>query len=233
VNSPVIFPADEATFWPLASWPEIAALPRKGETLVVIPVVGMADWGLGQPLYLEEIVLSCVMRQASGLRGDLPLLVTPPVRFVVGPDPRCAFPVSPPVACALLEEIVLSVRASGFTKVVFLNSSPWNEELCDAVARDLRIGHGVQMFCVNLSALGLDLDPSRNPDRAPIASLFLALGGTTAETVPASPASPVLPAGCATAKRDDAALHLLSLLREIHGRPPLADLVKISPGRLP
>ncbi len=208
--------ADEDTFWPNFSWAEIAALPHKDSVVVVVPVAGMADWGLGAPLYLEEIVLSAVLRQASLARGDLPLLVTPPVRFVVGPGHDCAFPLPPPAACALLEEVVLSVKASGFTKVVLLNSSPFNEELCDAVARDLRIAHGMQMFCVNMSALGLDLDPTRNPDRRPIAALFVALDGSS-------------PGDAPLAALDGASVHLAALLREVHGRPPLPQEGRMTP----
>lgn len=203
-----IFPADEGTFWPHFSWAEFAAWPRKDSVVVVVPVVGMADWGLCAPLYLEEIVLSAVLRQASNARGDLPLLVTPPVRFVVGPGHSCAFTLPSPAACALLEEVVLSVKASGFARVVFLNSSPFNEELCDAVARDLRIAHGIQMFCLNMSALGLDLDPSRSLDRKPIAALFAALESGS-------------PTGASSAALNGASGHLVALLNEIHGRPPL------------
>jgi creatinine amidohydrolase len=211
--TPVLFPADPATFWPLRPWTDFATDPRRTETLVVIPVAGMADWGLGLPLDLEERVLAAVLRHASELRGELPLLVTPPVRFVVGPAAGAAFTVAPPVACALLEEIVLSVQAAGYPKVVFLNSSPWNEELCDAVARDLRIDRGVQMFCVNLAALGLDLDPGRNPRREAIATLFAAALATDGSPPESGPP----------------ARHLVSLLREIHARAPLRHDGRIIP----
>lgn len=211
--TPVLFPADPATFWPLRPWTDFATDPRRSETVVVVPVVGMADWGLGLPLDLEERVLSAVLRHASEVRGELPLLVTPPVRFVVGPSAGAAFTVTPPVACALLAEMVLSVQASGYPKVVFLNSSPWNEELCDAVARDLRIDHGVQMFCVNLAALGLDLDPGRNPRREAIAALFAATVAT--DGLPEESGPP--------------ARHLVSLLREIQARPPLRHQGRILP----
>ena len=215
-----IFTADEATFWPHLSWTEFAALPAKDSVVVVVPIVGMADWGLGAPLALEELILSAVLRQASISRGVLPLLVTPPVRFVVGPRESCVFTLSSPAACALIGEVVLSVKASGFTRVVLLNSSPFNEALCDAVARDLRIAHAMQMFCVNMSALGLDLEPSRSPDRKALAALCDALAKRS-------------PTEAATAILDRTSGHLVALLDEIRRRPPLPEGGRITPASAP
>jgi len=216
MKTPLLCVADEATFWPALRWTDFHGMPHRERTVVVVPIVGMADWGLGQALDTEEVLLTRILREASLRRGDLPLLVIPPLRFVLGPDPGCVFPVSPPVACALIEETVLSIKRSGFTKVVLFNSSPWNEELCDAVARDLRIEHALQMFCINLSALGLDLHPTRSRSRRDIASLAAALGGAALGSGPEGTALPEV-------LFEAAADRLAGFLREIHGRPPLPD----------
>lgn len=190
--------------------------------MVVVPVVGLADWGLGLPLDVEEVVLCSVLKEACAHRGDIPLLVLPPVRFVAGPDPGCAFAVSPPVACALIEETVLSVKASGFAKVVLLNSSPWNEELCDAVARDLRIGHAVQMFCIAMSGLGLDLHPARSGSRRTVQALYTAITGIAPGPLARAAGPPKDPGKVDSENAfKSAAGRLASLLREIFERPPL------------
>jgi len=225
MQTPLLCVADEATFWPALRWTDFDRMPGRERTMVVVPVVGMADWGLGHALDTEEVLLTRILREASLRRGDLPLLVIPPLRFVLGPHPGCAFPVTPPVACALIEETVLSIKRSGFTKVVLFNSSPWNEELCDAVARDLRIEHALQMFCINLSALDLDLHPTRSRSRRQVQSLAAALGGA-GESGPAEAPS-------AESVLKAAADRLAGFFREIHGRPPLADGGAILPAQVP
>lgn len=158
--------ADEATFWPWVNWVDFANWEGKDRTLVVVPVAGLADAGLDAPLDAEETLLMTLLRDASlRRRPELKLLVIPPIRFVVGPQPGCVFAVDPDVACTLLEEVITGIGAAGFTKILTCNASPWMEELCKAVGRDLRIAQRVQMFNLNLSALGLDFNPARG-DRA-------------------------------------------------------------------
>jgi creatinine amidohydrolase len=197
--------ADDATFWPWHPWTDFARWPDKASTTVVLPVTGFADWGLDAPLDAEETVLLSVLRAAA--RTALPagkLLTVPPQRFVVGPSASCAFTVDVPTAHAALDEWCATIAASGFRRVVIYNSSPWNEELVDAAARDLRIGRGLQMFCVNLSALGLDFAPWRGGERAKLRALLAELSVTDS--------GPLLA---------DAAAHLARLLVEISARPPL------------
>lgn len=157
-TTPTLCQCDDSTFWPWLSWTRIAALPDKAAVVVVVPVTGFADHETGVPLDAEESTLMRVLREASAMRGDTRLLVVPPLRFVTGPASVCAFAVEPPVAHAFIDEVCGSIAATGFRRMVLLNSSPWNEELCDAAARDLRIGRGLQMFCVNLSALEISFE---------------------------------------------------------------------------
>lgn len=206
---PPLCTADRGTFWPWYSWTDLARWPEPALTTVVIPVTGLADWELDLPLDAEEALALGLLKKAAA-EPALPagrLLVLPPLRFVLGPSDRCAFPVTPELAHAALEDLVLSVKASGFTRIVFYNSSPWNEELVDAAARDLRIAHGVQMFIVNLAALGLDLAPWRSRDESTLRTAW-------AETTASAGATPLL---------DKASRCLAGLLREIADRPPLPN----------
>jgi creatinine amidohydrolase len=201
--------ADEATFWPWNNWPDLANWPDKDRTLVVIPLAGMADHGLDGPLDSEETVLLSVLKLASETRpSDQPLLVLPPLRWALGPQPDCAFAIEPDTACNLLEEVAGSVAYTGFTRAVFLNASPWNEELCKAVSRDLRIHHRLQMFGINLSALGLDFHPTRGGERKALRHVLAAVAGAdNAE---------------GTAILQKTAAHLLALFAEMRDRPALA-----------
>jgi len=187
--APPLCVADDETFWPWISWPRFAAWPGKESTVVVVPVVGLADWGLGHPLDAEETVLLPILKEACRQLppAEKPLVV-PPLRFVVGPDAGSAFAVDPPTAHALIAEVAAGIGAAGFRKVVLLNASPWNEELCGAAARDLRIGRGLQMFQVHLSALGLDFHPARSRSRRVLQTLLTHLHGRAPE--PAEAAAP-------------------------------------------
>ena len=244
MSAPAVTPlciADDATFWPWHRWPEFSRWPDPAGTVVVLPLAGMADWGLGHALDAEETVLLHVLRAASRRRpSGLPLLVVPPLRFVLGADPGCAFAVDPPVAHALIAEVAASIAGVGFRKLVLYNASPWNEELIAAAARDLRIAHGLQIFRVSLSGLGLDLHPVRSRDRRKVQTLVTALTGRVPEPPPADASSatdradeasrpltePALPLAAAAVEGaailEAAAKHLISLLGEIHTRPPLA-----------
>jgi hypothetical protein len=246
--TPAPFPplcvADEATFWPWYSSPRIGAWPNREGTLVILPLAGMADWGLGHPLDAEETVLMPVIRDACRLvPGGKKPLVVPPLRFAFGADPGCAFAVDPPTAHGLIAEVAASVGAAGFRKVAIVNSSPWSEELCNAAARDLRLSRGLHMFHVHLSALDLDFHPVRSRSRRNLQTLLTALTGREPEPVAAgAPASAPTwgdesvgplggtPVGIAEARAQGAALlaaaaaRLAKLFLDIHERPPLAAL---------
>ena len=203
--------ADQTSFWPWRAWPEFSRWPDKAAVTVVLPIAGFADWGLDAPLDVEETVLLSVLAAAAArselVRSDR-LLVLPPQRFILGPSSTCAFAVDPPTAHATLDEWCASVAAAGFRRVVLYNSSPWNEELCDTAARDLRIARGLQMFCVNLSALGIDFAPWRGGERAPLRTLLRDLAVAPPRHEPGTALG-------------SAAEHLARLFAEIAARAPL------------
>jgi creatinine amidohydrolase len=235
--------ADEATFWPWRTWTDFARLSaaEKQGTTVIVPIAGMADWGLGHPLDAEELVLMAVLQAAVGQRpaGFAPLVI-PPLRFVLGPDAGCAFAVDPPTGHAFLREVAASINAAGFRRLILFNASPWNEELCAAASRDLRIEYGLQIFRINLSAIELDFHPARSQSRRRVQTLVTALTGRAPETTDAAaPARPLwadervtpLPgpaASVATAATEGASIlaaaaaRVSALFGEIAAHPPLA-----------
>ncbi len=158
--------AFEGTFWPGLRWPEFEDMPDKESAFVILPIVGYTDWGLGLPLDVEEVIAMEVLSQASkNGHQSARHLVLPPLRFTMAPTQNSFFGLSPELAHDAVREIVLSIKESGFRKVVLYNSSPWNEDLVDAAGRDLRIELGMQMFSINLSGLNLDLLPERSKTR--------------------------------------------------------------------
>jgi creatinine amidohydrolase len=154
--------AESDTAWAHQSWTDFDSLPERGQTLVVLPVHGLADHGLGLPLDAEELAGSALLRDASrlGKAAGLSLRVLPPLRFGLAPYPSTFFGVDPEAAHDHVREIASSIRASGFLKLVFFVTSPWHEEWIDAASRDVRVELGLQTFVINLSGLGLDFHPA-------------------------------------------------------------------------
>lgn len=233
---------DDKTFWPWLTWADFSRLADKKNISVVVPLAGFADWGLGHALDAEESVLMRVLASASRLHDPSRLLVIPPLRFVVGANPGCAFTVDPPAAHAFIDEVCATIAAAGFSRVVLLNASPWNEELIDSAARDIRIERGLQMFCINLSALDLDFHPTRSKSRRTLQTLLTAFTGrepvqpAVAESTAPPPESPdedqvtpLPPPALGLAEAQAAAEEILAgssarlaaLFAEINARPPL------------
>lgn len=153
--------------WSSRTWQDFARAKNQTRRLVVLPLFGFADWGLGRSIDLEETLGTAVLQQALArwpARANTPLIL-PPLRFVLGPYSHTLFGIDFETAVELVREIGASVHAAGFQRLALFNTSPWNEELINAAGRDLRVEFGLQVFLVNLGALGLDLHPVRSPDR--------------------------------------------------------------------
>ena len=145
--------------------------------MIVLPVTGFADWGDDLPLDWEEQVAMSVLKNASQqIHPSTNHLALPPLRFVTGSKSSSVFTMDPDDVYKAISEIIDGVRGSGFRKVVFYNSSPWNEDLLDATARDIRVDLGMQTFCINLSGLGIDLASGvTDEDQADAASKLASL----------------------------------------------------------
>ncbi|WP_334318957.1 creatininase family protein, partial [Termitidicoccus mucosus] len=131
--------ADFDTAWAHRAWSDFDAFPDKRRALVILPVHGFADHGLGLPLDAEEAAGGAILRRAvTKAKSVLPLVVLPPLRFGLAPYPHTHFGLDPDDAHALIREISGGVKDAGFTRLVFFCTSPWNKELVDAAAIDLR-----------------------------------------------------------------------------------------------
>lgn len=168
--------------WSDQAWSDFAAMPaaERERLLIVLPVHGFADHGLGLPLDAEESVGSAVLAHALA-EGVPPCRLLPPLRSGLAPYPSCFFGLDPETAHAQLREIVAGVAGAGFHRLVFFNTSPWNEEFVDVASRDLRADTGLQTFFIHLGALGCDFHPAgAGRARAQAAALHV-LGRSTPE----------------------------------------------------
>ncbi|MBP7142203.1 MAG: creatininase family protein [Opitutaceae bacterium] len=168
------------TAWANHTWEEFASLTDKHRHLVILPLHGIADHGMGLPLDVEEVIGGELLRRAVARSlPEIQLRVLPPLRFVLAPIPASFFGIDPETAHDLILEIASGVHAAGFSKLVFWNTSPWNAEFMDVAARDVRVAYGLQTFYINLSGLDLDFHPA-----APGRAALQAMGAYLCETPP-------------------------------------------------
>ncbi|MGJ3243050.1 MAG: creatininase family protein [Opitutales bacterium] len=172
---------EPTTFWAHQPSPWFAeqSADARAETLIILPVIGMSDWGLGHPMDLEETLGLGILKAAvTEAKDRLPLLVAPPVRFVPpGYRGSALFGIDPETAYQQVFEIADSIAMAGFRKLVLFNTSPWNEAFIDVCGRDLRQEKGLQLFCVNLAGLDIDLHPGRSKTRHEAQTLATFLSG--------------------------------------------------------
>lgn len=239
MQTPSLYSGSDTFAWHGRRWPEFAAPQKTGCKLVVQPIYSVADWAMGRPLDAEEVVGSAVLDAAlDHLGGSGHPRVLPPFRYTPRQSGGTAFHLDIEVAHQVLAQIVRSASTSGFKRFVLFNTSPFLEEWIDVAARDLRVDSDLQMFCVNLSGLGLDFHPSRGGLRDGLDTLLTDLLGSSAEPVEAeagatldglpgalvqtNPPRPANEKG-AEALLAAVAAELAGLLREIEAHPPLAS----------
>jgi creatinine amidohydrolase len=176
--------ADPATAWACQTWSDLAARPDKTRTLIVLPFHGFADHGMGLPLDAEEALGSALLASALATGGTAGQILTlPPFSFGAAPYAHTHFGVDVETVLDALGEIMASLKASGFNRILFFNTSPWNTELISTAALDARTTHDLRTYVVSSAGLGLGFhpaDPNRQRTQAVVAKL---LGQTPAPSI--------------------------------------------------
>lgn len=152
---------DPASSWAHHTWSDLAARYDKALTLVVVPVHGFADHALGLPLDVEETVGSAVLGAALTAGGLHPYaLVLPSFCFGAAPYAHGHFGVDCETALDALAEIAASVKAAGFSRLLFFNTSSWNAELVATAAIDARTALDLRTYVIASANLGLGFHPA-------------------------------------------------------------------------
>lgn len=240
---------DRATFWAHRAWSDFVALHDKERHVAILPLYGFADHGLGLPLDAEEILGSAVLRHAVLQAGNaVPCHVLPAVRFGLAPYPGSFFGLDVETAHAFLHDLAAGVKAAGFHKLVFFNTSPWNRELVIDASRDIRIGQKLQTYVIHTPALGFDFHPASKKRGQAQAAVAQVLGHAPQVATRAAdirdadfrPGCYLQPAPLAPDPSIDGAAvlkgagqHLARLLAEIQARAPLESNDHRAPAALP
>ena len=133
-------------FLPYLSWTEVAALPDRENTVIVLPVGAIEQHGPHLPCSVDSVISSGVMGRAlSELPVSVPAFGLPPITYGKS-DEHLHFPgtitLTGSTLLAMITEIGESVYRSGFRKLLLANGHGGQPQVLEMAARELRVRHG-------------------------------------------------------------------------------------------
>jgi creatinine amidohydrolase len=135
-----------ARFLPYLSWTDIAALPDRENTVIVLPTGATEQHGPHLPCSVDAVIASGVMGHAlARLPADVPAYALPPIVYGKSEE-HLHFPgtmtLTGTTLLATVTEIGESVYRSGFRKLLIANGHGGQPQVMEMAARELRLRHG-------------------------------------------------------------------------------------------
>ena len=133
-------------FLPYLSWTQIAALPDRENTVVVLPTGAIEQHGPHLPCAVDSVIASGVVGHAlARLPNDVPAFAMPPITYGKSEE-HLHFPgtvtLSGETLLATMVEIGESVYRSGFRKLLIVNGHGGQPQVMEMAAREMRLRHG-------------------------------------------------------------------------------------------
>jgi creatinine amidohydrolase len=133
-------------FLPYLSWTEIAGLPDRENTVIVLPVGAIEQHGPHLPCAVDTVISSGVMGRAlEKLPPDVRAFGLAPITYGKS-DEHLHFPgtmtLTGPTLLAMITEIGESVYRAGFRKLLLANGHGGQPQVLEMAARELRLRHG-------------------------------------------------------------------------------------------
>ncbi len=141
----------DSRFFPYLTWKQVEALP-KDETLLILPTAAIEQHGHHLPMATDTLLNNFVLGKALELIPKaLPIYALAPICYGKSNE-HIGFPgtlsVSASTLMAVIRDLGMSIKTSGFKRMVIYNSHGGNSSLIDVMARDLRAEFGLQVFCL-------------------------------------------------------------------------------------
>jgi creatinine amidohydrolase len=135
-----------ARYLPYLSHTQIAALPEKANTVIVLPAGSTEQHGPHLPCSVDATIAAGVIGHAlARLPAEIPAYALPPISYGKS-DEHLHFPGTVTLdGTTLLETIVQigeSVYRSGFRKLLIVNAHGGQPQVMEMAARELRLRHG-------------------------------------------------------------------------------------------
>jgi len=133
-------------FLPYLSWTEIAALPAKEDTVIVLPVGAIEQHGPHLPCAVDSLISAGVLGRAlAKLPAEVSAYGLAPITYGKS-DEHLHFPgtmtLTGPTLLAVVTEIGESVYRAGFRKLLLANGHSGQPQVLEMAARELRLRHG-------------------------------------------------------------------------------------------
>jgi len=133
-------------FLPYLSWTEIAALPDRENTVIVLPTGATEQHGPHLPCFVDTVISSGVVGHAlAKLPADVPAYAMAPITYGKSEE-HLHFPgtmtLSGETLLATMIEIGESVYRSGFRKLLIVNGHGGQPQIMEIAAREMRLRHG-------------------------------------------------------------------------------------------
>jgi creatinine amidohydrolase len=131
---------------PYLSWTDIAALPDRANTVLVLPVGSIEQHGPHLPCAVDSVIAAGVMGHAlARLPASVPAFGLPPIVYGKS-DEHTHFPGTFTIDGATLQAQVLAIGESayraGFRKLLMVNGHGGQPQVLEMAARELRLRHG-------------------------------------------------------------------------------------------
>lgn len=133
-------------FLPYLTWPDIAALPDRENTVIVLPCGAIEQHGPHLPCSVDSVIASGVMGKAlEKLPARIPAFALPTITYGKSEE-HLHFPgtmtLTGPTLLSTVIEIGESVYRSGFRKLLLANGHGGQPQVLEMAARELRLRHG-------------------------------------------------------------------------------------------
>jgi creatinine amidohydrolase len=136
-------------FLPYLTWTQIAALPDRAHTVIVLPAGSIEQHGPHLPCAVDSVIAAGVMGHAlARLPAEVPAYALPPITFGKSCE-HLHFPGTVTIDGATLqktvEDIGESVYRMGFKRLLIVNAHGGQPQVMEMAARELRLRHGDYM----------------------------------------------------------------------------------------
>ena len=133
-------------FLPYLSWTEIAALPDRENTVIVLPTGATEQHGPHLPCAVDSIISAGVVGHAlARLPDSVPAYALPPIVYGKSEE-HLHFPgtmtLSGETLLSTMYELGESVYRAGFRKLLIVNGHGGQPQVMEMAARELRLRHG-------------------------------------------------------------------------------------------
>ena len=133
-------------FLPYLSWTEIAALPDRENTVIVLPTGATEQHGPHLPCAVDTVISAGVVGHAlARLAPEVPAYAMAPITYGKSEE-HLHFPgtitLTGETLLATMIEVAESVYRSGFRKLLIVNGHGGQPQIMEIMAREMRLRHG-------------------------------------------------------------------------------------------